>query len=157
CLPLLSSTFTWTACGSRESGRLLLRNLAQPLATNHRAFARFVLPLYDFLHVIFRITAGLVLLLASFASAQSPRSAALVQQGQSALDNGDVERAVASFQQARQLDPGSLEANRGLALSLLQAGNPRESGQVATEALTKWPNDAQLQHWLGLAYFKTGQ
>src|SRR5450432_663578 len=98
-----------------------------------------------------------LLLVTLAAFAQSPKVTALIRQGQAALDDGDFQHAIADFQQARQLAPDSVEANRGLVLSLLQAGNLREAAQVGTEALARWPNDAQLQHWLGLVFFKAGQ
>ncbi len=53
--------------------------------------------------------------------------------------------------------PDSLEANRGLVLSYLQAGALREAAEAGTQAVARWPNDPQLLHWLGLAYFKAGQ
>jgi hypothetical protein len=69
-----------------------------------------------------QIVVGLVLLTTA-AFAQSPKVTTLVQQGKAALDDGDYPHAVADFQQARELAPESLEANRGLTLSLLQSGN----------------------------------
>ena len=104
---------------------------------------------------ISRISAVLTLSFAAFG--QSSRVLTLIQQGQTALDGGDFEHAVADFQQARELAPDSLKANRGLVLSYLQAGDLRDAAQVGTEALSRWPNDAQLQHWLGLVHFKAGQ
>src|SRR2546427_9250259 len=45
---------------------------------------------------------------------------------------------------------------RSLLLSYLQAGDLNEAVQFGTTAVQHWPNDSQLQHWLGLAYFKSG-
>ena len=36
-------------------------------------------------------------------------------------------------------------------------GRLTEAIQIGREAVARWPRDAQLQHWLGLAYFKAGQ
>jgi len=55
---------------------------------------------------------------------------------------------------ARQIAPDNLQANRGLVLSFLQLGRLTEAEQIGEEAVARWPRDAQLQHWLGLAYFK---
>ena len=72
-------------------------------------------------------------------------------------DADDYPRAAASFERARQIAPDNLPANRGLVLSLLQLGRLTEATQIGREAVARWPRDAQLQHWLGLAYFKAGQ
>ncbi len=36
-------------------------------------------------------------------------------------------------------------------------GRLREAIKIGEECGRAWPRDAQLQHWLGLAYFKAGQ
>jgi tetratricopeptide (TPR) repeat protein len=87
----------------------------------------------------------------------SPQMQVLLRDGQAALDRGDVERAVQDFEQARQLAPQNLQANRGLLLSYLQAGRLNEAAQLGREAVAHWPDDAQLQHWMGLVYFKSRQ
>jgi Flp pilus assembly protein TadD len=89
--------------------------------------------------------------------AQSPTVQELLRSGQAALDADDYPRAAASFEHARQIAPDNLPANRGLVLSLLQLGRLTEATQIGREAVARWPQDAQLQHWLGLAYFKAGQ
>ena len=81
----------------------------------------------------------------------------MLRSGKAALDADDYARAASDFERARQVAPESLEANRGLVLSYLQLGRLRAAIQLGSEAVTRWPNDAQLQHWLGLAYFKAGQ
>jgi len=50
-----------------------------------------------------------------------------------------------------------VEVNHGLLLSYLQAGDLNEAVQLGTSAVQRWPDDPQLQHWLGLAYFKSGR
>ncbi len=89
--------------------------------------------------------------------AQSPSLQELLRSGQAALDAEDYSRAAASFERARQIAPDNLPANRGLVLSLVQLGRLGEAAQIGREAAARWPQDAQLQHWLGLAYFKAGQ
>ena len=81
----------------------------------------------------------------------------LIHRGQAALDADRFDEAVAAFQQARELAPENLEASRGLVLSYLQTGDLRDAARIGDAAITRWPNDAQLQHWLGLVYFKGGQ
>jgi hypothetical protein len=60
----------------------------------------------------------------------SPQMQVLLRDGQAALDRGYVERAVQDFEQARQLAPENLHANRGLLLSYLQAGRLNEAAQL---------------------------
>src|SRR5436190_22428814 len=91
------------------------------------------------------------------AWAQSPslEIQKLVREGQAALDAGDFGRAVNNFERAEQLAPENLEVNRGLLLSYLQAGRLGEAARIGEQATARWPRDAQLQHWLGLTYFKS--
>src|SRR4029077_20456463 len=89
--------------------------------------------------------------------AQSPTVQALLRSGQAALDNDDYSRAVASFERAHLLAPDDLQASRGLVLSYLQLGRLADAMSIGKESADRWPRDAQLQHWLGLAYFKAGQ
>ena len=99
----------------------------------------------------------LIVSLLGLAAGQSqPGVQALIRSGQAALDSGNFARAVSDFQQAWQIAPENVEVNRGLLLSYLQAGDLNEAVQFGTTAVQHWPNDSQLQHWLGLAYFKSG-
>src|SRR5204863_7303896 len=79
----------------------------------------------------------------------------LLRQGQAALDAGDFAAATSAFEQAQRAAPDNLAANRGLVLSYVQSGRLPDAVDLGTRAVVRWPNDAQLQHWLGLAYFKT--
>ena len=81
----------------------------------------------------------------------------LLREGQAALDRGDFEHAIQDFQRVRHSAPQNLQANRGLLLSYLQAGRLNDAEQLGREAVAHWPDDAQLQHWLGLVYFKSQQ
>src|SRR3954468_2885884 len=54
--------------------------------------------------------------------AQDQKISFLLREGREALDSGDFARAAQDFEQARQLAPDDLEANRGLLLSDLQDG-----------------------------------
>ena len=104
-----------------------------------------------------RLAVCLACLASSVSWAQSPGVQELLRSGQAALDADDYSRAAASFERARQMSPENLPANRGLVLSFLQLGRLTEATQIGREAIARWPRDAQLQHWLGLAYFKAGQ
>ena len=104
-----------------------------------------------------RLAVCLALLAGTMTWAQSPGVQELLRSGQAALDADDYPRAEASVERARQIAPDNLPANRGLVLSLLQLGRLTEATQIGREAVARWPRDAQLQHWLGLAYFKAGQ
>src|SRR5258708_1260650 len=96
------------------------------------------------------------LMLSFRAGAQSENQplAVLIRKGQSALDAGDLPRAVQHFEEARQISLENPEVTRGLVLSYLQAGRLVDAQTVGEFAVARWPRDAQLQHWLGLVYFK---
>jgi tetratricopeptide (TPR) repeat protein len=98
-----------------------------------------------------------LLILSAAAFPQNQQAAALVRQGQEALDAGDFAHAARDFEHARQLAPDSLEANRGLLLSYLQMGRLDDAENIGKESAAKWPKDAELQHWLGLAFFKKAE
>ena len=116
---------------------------------SRRFAARFILgPL---------ILGSLVLATCTAAWPQSPNIQALLRSGQAALDADDYARAAASFERVRQIAPDNLQASRGLVLSYLQLGRLSEAARIGEESVARWPGDAQLQHWLGLAYFKAGQ
>jgi tetratricopeptide (TPR) repeat protein len=97
--------------------------------------------------------------LAFGAAAQSANQQvpALIHNGESALDRGNFAEAISDFQQAHEIAPESIAASRGLVLSYLQAGRLKEAQALGESASARWPRDAELQHWLGLAYFKDGQ
>src|SRR5258708_5839970 len=95
-----------------------------------------------------------VLIAAAVAQSHDPKLEPLVKQGQRALDAGDFQSAVSTFEQAAQLAPDNLAVNRGLVLSYLQSGLLADAMDRGKKAVTRWPNDPQVQHWLGLAYFK---
>jgi tetratricopeptide (TPR) repeat protein len=81
----------------------------------------------------------------------------LIQNGQQALDAGNLAVALDAFQNAYQTAPENLEANRGLLLTYLEANQLPQAAALGKTATAHWPKDAELQHWLGLAYFKLGQ
>src|SRR6266851_3728846 len=93
-------------------------------------------------------------LLATPSQSQDPRVEGLLKQGQAALDADDFASAVSAFEAAEQLAPENLTANRGLLVSYLQSGRLTDALDLGKKAVARWPNDAPLQHWLGLAYFK---
>src|SRR5262249_9044301 len=89
--------------------------------------------------------------------AQNPAVPTLLREAQAALDAGDFGVAIRDFQQAQQLSPDSLEAARGLLLSYLQAGRFAEAENSGKISVARWSKDAELQHLLGLVYFKQGR
>jgi len=101
-----------------------------------------------------RISRLIVLGICVSACAQNPSVASLIREGNGALDAGDLLRASRAFEQARQASPENLEANRGLLLSDLQLGQLAEAEKIGRDAVEHWPKDADLQHYLGLVYFK---
>ena len=42
-------------------------------------------------------------------------------------------------------------------LEHLQSGALQEAASLGEKAVSQWPDDGELRHWLGLAYFKLGQ
>ncbi len=100
---------------------------------------------------------ALWLILCPVALPQSQPLLALIREGQQALQADDFARAASYFERARQLAPENLEVNRGLLLSYLQLGRLDEAQSTGQAAVVRWPKDAQLQHWLGLVYFKKAQ
>jgi len=42
-------------------------------------------------------------------------------------------------------------------LQYLEAGKPQEAIPVGEKAIAQWPDDPEIRHFLGLAYFKAGQ
>jgi tetratricopeptide (TPR) repeat protein len=91
------------------------------------------------------------------AQSQNRELESLIREGQSALDAGEFARAASNFERATRMAPDNLEANRGLLLSYLQAKRLSDAENAGQSAIAHWPKDAQLQHWLGLVYFKQGQ
>src|SRR5258708_25790264 len=83
--------------------------------------------------------------------------AQLIHRAQSALDAGDFSLAAQAFEHGLELSPENPEVNRGLVLSYLQAGRLADAQRAAQIAVARWPRDVELQHWLGLVYFKLGQ
>jgi len=106
-----------------------------------------------------RAFAIMVTLLTCYRCAWSQQSnlPVLLREGRQALQADDFSRAAHDFTQALQIAPENLEANRGVLLSDLQIGRFEEAVRVGRAAVAKWHDDADLQHWLGLAYFKTGR
>src|SRR4051794_27917043 len=99
----------------------------------------------------------LVMVLPCVAQTPSPKLQSLIQQGQAALDAGQFQEAVSRYEEARQMAPQNLAVNRALLLAYLQSGNLARAAELGQDAVNRWPQDADLQHWLGLVYFKTGQ
>ena len=101
-------------------------------------------------------TSAFVLAAVIAVAQSSSQVQGFIQQGQAALDAGRFAQAVTSFEQARQIAPESLPANRGLLLSYLQAGQLPQAVEIGRAGVARWPQDPDLQHYLGLTYFKMG-
>ena len=110
-----------------------------------------------FLTRVIAALGAILLVFGTPAFAQNQQLPILIRKGQDALDAGDFAHAARDFEQARQLAPGNLEANRGLLLSDLQMGRLDDAENIGKEAVSRWPKDAELQHWLGLAFFKKAE
>ena len=106
--------------------------------------------------VLVRVLA--VWLVISALSAQTGTSIqTLIRQGQASLEKEDFAHALSAFEQAYQIAPENLPVNRGLLLSRLQSGRIPDAIITGSRAVQRWPQDAELRHWLGLAYFKAGR
>src|SRR6266404_4564032 len=107
---------------------------------------------------IFLLSLGLVssapLSLAQLLSAEA-KSALRI--GQASLERGDFPAAVGALEKAYGLAPDSPEVVRSLLLSYLHAGQVATALRLGRQATERWPQDPHLHHWLGLAYFKSGQ
>jgi tetratricopeptide (TPR) repeat protein len=103
------------------------------------------------------IAACALVLLANGVTAQNQSVTSLIGRGQNALDAGDFAAAASAFERARQMVPENLEVNRGLLLSYLQEKRLDDAEALGESAVTRWPRDSQLRHWLGLVYFKKGE
>jgi cellulose synthase operon protein C len=66
---------------------------------------------------------------------------AIVRQGYILLDRGWVNDAIATFRQALQAYPQSLEGNLGLAIAYQRAGQDAEAWQAYQQVLTQAPSD----------------
>ncbi len=42
-------------------------------------------------------------------------------------------------------------------LQYLEAGRLPDAIAMGEKAVSRWPDDPEIRHWLGLAYFKSGQ
>jgi len=114
--------------------------------------------IFDALPAMRRVTYALAVLLclgmSSILESQTSELQQLLNHGQAASEAGDYATAVTDFEAACRLAPDNQAANRGLLLSYVQTGKLTEAVELGSKAVTRWPKNGQLQHWLGLAYFK---
>jgi len=74
------------------------------------------------------------------------------------LDAGEFAEPPVTLSGQREWAPENLEAKiedfSSVTCRQSACATPENAGQ---SAIVRWPKDAQLQHWLGLVYFKEGQ
>jgi Flp pilus assembly protein TadD len=99
----------------------------------------------------------LLSLLLNAAAQENKSLAALISEGQRALQAGDFTTSTADFERARRISAENLEIDRGLLLSYLQDGRLDDAETLGESAVARWPHDSQLQHWMGIVYFKKGE
>ena len=88
------------------------------------------------------------------ARAGNSSTPVLVQKGQAALDSGDFAAATALFEEAHRTAPERKDAVAGLMLAYLQGRRVIPAVMQGMDAVQHWPQDADLHHYLGLAYFQ---
>src|SRR5437868_11078979 len=81
---------------------------------------------------------------------------ALLRRGQRQLDSGDFSQAIQTYEVAVQLAPENEAAFSGFVYSLLKAKQLSRAVAFGQQATVKWSNSPELHHWLGLAYFQSG-
>jgi Flp pilus assembly protein TadD len=69
---------------------------------------------------------------------------------------GDYEKALASFERAKALDPTDLEALRGIAQVLLRLRRYEEAVAAANEAIPVHPAEPEFYYDLSQAYVRLG-
>ena len=85
-----------------------------------------------------------LLIVTGTSQSQKPELDRLLERGQLALNAGDFAAATSEFEQAQQLAPDNLSANRGLMLSYVQSGRLPEAVDLGTKAVAHWPNDGPI-------------
>ena len=94
---------------------------------------------------------------ALFIPAALAQAGTTLERAQRALDAGDAEGAVRLFEEARSAAPDDPQAWSGLAVAYLKAGRPANAEALASTALQRWPRNAEMLHWRGLARFQQQQ
>ena len=90
------------------------------------------------------------------AQGNAGRVASLLSEAQQNLDAGNFAAAAARFEEARKLAPQNKAAWRGSLLAHLQGKQLPAAVRLGKQAVAQWPQDAEFQHLLGLAYFQSG-
>ena len=72
--------------------------------------------------------------------------------GQLYLQGGELDKAKASFEKAKENKDARAAALAGLGKTALAAGQYKEAAEDLEEALKLWPNASQLRHPLAMAY-----
>ena len=98
----------------------------------------------------------LVTLTGSSSSQTSQSLSALLKRGQRQLDSGDFSQAIQTYEVAVQLAPEDQAAASGFLYALLKAKQLSRAVAFGQQATVKWSNSPELHHWLGLAYFQSG-
>ncbi len=73
-----------------------------------------------------------------------------------AMAAGDPATAAARYRDAIQADPGRVENHTGLALALLESGDPTAAMEAADEAIRRAPDDARAHYTRGRVLRLTG-
>src|SRR6266568_7179253 len=76
-----------------------------------------------------------LLLTSAISQSQNPTLERLLNKGQAALDADDFPAAVSAFEEAEQLAPENLAANRGLLVSYLQSGRLTDALDLGKKAV----------------------
>jgi len=95
-----------------------------------------------------------ILIICTALATQSPES--LIHQGQQALQAEQYARAAQAFEAAVQSAPDSKAAYSGLLLAYLKDHRVSDAVRIGITAVQRWPQDAELAHYLGTAFMQAG-
>ncbi len=70
---------------------------------------------------------------------------------------GDLQKAIAKYQEVLQREPQSLKAQRGLGSALLRTGDATQAATILEQVRTQDPRDTATLHELGRAYYQSGK
>lgn len=88
---------------------------------------------------------------ASYAAKHPNDAAAQVSSGESALQAGEIDRALENFNRAVQVAPGRADAHYGLARAYLARNQPREAVAEFQAVLTAEPKNVRALNGMGIA------
>src|SRR4051794_2831341 len=88
---------------------------------------------------------------ASYATAHPNDAAAQLSSGESALQAGEIDRALENFNRAAQLAPGQADARYGLARTYLARNQPSEAVAEFQAVVTSEPRNVRALNGMGIA------